>query len=121
MPPWRGRVPTWPVIAAYRGRSGHGGHTFRRLRRAAQDALGGEDVETAGVAVTAMIDLACETRERDYFRSEDPLEAARFVVSDAVGLLWSRMRVIHGAVRFTESAAAQLRRWESRYRLDSRG
>src|SRR5450755_1737103 len=25
--PWRGRVPTWPVIAACRGRSGHGGGT----------------------------------------------------------------------------------------------
>ena len=26
-PHWRGRVPTWPVIAACRGRSGHGGAT----------------------------------------------------------------------------------------------
>ena len=90
-------------------------HTFRRLTGEAQDALRGEDVETAGVAVAAMIDLACETRERDYFRSEDPLEAARFVVSDAVAVLWSRMREVHGAVHFTESAAAQLLRWESRY------
>ena len=30
-------------------------HTFRRLSGKAQDALRGEDVETAGVAVTAMI------------------------------------------------------------------
>jgi hypothetical protein len=89
-------------------------HTFRRLSGEAQDALRGEDVETAGVAVTAMIDLACETRERD-FRSEDPLEAARFVVSDAAAVLWSRMREVHRAVHFTESAAAQLPRWESRY------
>jgi hypothetical protein len=96
-------------------------HTFRRLSGEAQDALRGEDVETAGAAVTAMIDLACETRERDYFRSEDPLEAARFVVSDAVGVLWSRMREVHGAVHFTESAAAQLLRWESRYGWTRRG
>ena len=96
-------------------------HTFRRLSGEAQDALRGEDVETAGVAVTAMIDLACETRERDYFRSEDPLEAARFVVSDAVAVLWSRMREVHGAVHFTESAAAQLLRWESRYGWTRRG
>src|SRR5439155_653236 len=69
-------------------------HTFRRLSGEAQDALRGEHVETAGVAVTAMIDLACETRERDCFRSEDPLEAARVrglrcgrggVVADAGG------------------------------------
>lgn len=35
-------------------------------------------------AVSVMIDLACESRDVDYFRSEDPVEAARFVVSDAV-------------------------------------
>ena len=96
-------------------------HTFRRLSGEAQEALRGEDVETAGVALTVMIDLACETRERDYFRSEDPLEAARFVVSDAVAVLWSRMRDVHGAVHFTESAAAQLLRWESRYGWTRRG
>ena len=75
----------------------------------------------SGCCLTAMIDLACETRERDYFRSEDPLEAARFVVSDAVAVLWSRMRDVHGAVHFTESAAAQLLRWESRYGWTRRG
>jgi hypothetical protein len=89
-------------------------HSFRRLSGEAQDALRGEDVETAGVAVTAIIDLACETRECDYFRSENPLEAARFVVSDAVAVLWSRMRNVHGAATFTEGAAAQLLSWESR-------
>lgn len=96
-------------------------HTFRRLSGEAQEALHGEHVEIAGVAVTAMIDLACETRESDCFRSEDPLEAARFVVSDVVAVLWSRMRDVHGAVRFTESAAAQLVRWESRYGWTRRG
>jgi hypothetical protein len=96
-------------------------HTFRRLSGEAQDALRGEDVETAGVAVAAMIDLACETRETDYFRSEDPLEAARFVVSDAVAVLWSRMWEVHGAVHFTERAAVQLLRWESRYGWTRRG
>jgi len=96
-------------------------HTFRRLSGEAQDALRGDDVETAATAVTAMIDLACETTERDYFRSEDPLEAARFVVSDAVAMLWSRMREVHSAVNFTESAAAQLMRWESRYGWTRRG
>src|SRR3954451_2519665 len=96
-------------------------HTFRRLSGEAQDALCGEHVETASAAVTAMIDLACETRESDCFRSEDPLEAARFVVSDVVALLWSRMREVHGPVGFTESAAAQLLRWESRYGWTRRG
>ena len=96
-------------------------HTFRRLSGEAQDALRGEDVETAAAAVAAMIDLADETRARDYFRSEDPLEAARFVVSDAVAILWARMREAHGAVHFTERAAAQLVRWESHYGWTRRG
>ena len=97
-------------------------HTFRRLSGEAQDALlGDKDVETAGIAVAALIDLACETRDLDYFRSEDPLEAARFVVSDAVAVLWSRMREVHGAVHFAESAAAQLLRWESGYGWTRRG
>jgi hypothetical protein len=30
--------------------------------------------------VEQLIDLACEMRDYDYFRSEDPVEAARFVV-----------------------------------------
>lgn len=96
-------------------------HTFRRLSAEAQDALRGKEVETAAAAVTAMIDLACETRDRDYFRSEDPLEAARFAVSDAVAVLWSRIRDVHGAAHLTESAAAQLLRWESRYGWTRRG
>ena len=38
------------------------------------------------------VDL-CEMRGYDYFRSEDPVEAARFVVSDAVALLQTPRRV----------------------------
>ena len=78
-------------------------HTFRRLSEQAQDSLRGEDFETAAAAVGAMIDLACETRESDYFRSEDPLEAARFVVSDAVAVLWSRMREVQGVLSASPS------------------
>lgn len=51
----------------------------------------------------------------------DPLEAARFAVSDAVAVLWSRMRDVHGAAHCAESAAAQLLRWESRYGWTRRG
>lgn len=96
-------------------------HTFRRLSGQAQDALRGEDVETAAAAVAIMVDLACETREFDYFRSEDPMEAARFVVSDAVAMTWSRMRDARGASTFVELAAAHLVRWESGYGWTRRG
>src|SRR5437879_736211 len=62
-----------------------------------------------------LIDLACDTRRYDYFRSDDPVEAARFVVSDAAALLWSRVREQHGFSVFAERAAPQLIRWESPY------
>ena len=96
-------------------------HTFRRLSGHALDALRGEDVETAAAAVAIMVDLACETRDFDYFRSEDPMEAARFVVSDAVAMTWSRVRDARGASTFVELAAANLVRWESGYGWTRRG
>jgi hypothetical protein len=96
-------------------------HTFRRLAGEAQDALGGEDVESAAAAAAVMIDLACEMEGYDYFRSEDPVEAARFVVSDAAAVLWSRMRQEYGFTGFAERAAVQLLRWESRHGWTRRG
>ena len=62
-----------------------------------------------------LIDLACETKRFDYFRSEDPMEAAQFVVSDAAATLWGFVRERHGFARFATVAAAQLPRWESAY------
>ena len=64
--------------------------TFRRLAQQSLEALAGEGYKAAGRAVATLVDLACETKGYDLFRSEDPMEAARFVVSDAVGALWVR-------------------------------
>lgn len=89
--------------------------TFRRLANNAQAALAVEDPGRGIAALELLIDLACETRGYDYFRSEDPMEAARFVVSDAVERLWDRLRQAHGFGRFAVRAATQLVRWESRY------
>ncbi len=94
--------------------------TFRRLAAQAQDALRGDQVELAVAAVSVLIDVACEARDVDYFRSEDPVEAARFVVSDAVRALWMRTRE-EGGARFAERAAEQLLRWESEYGWTRRG
>ena len=65
--------------------------TFRRL---AGDALAALRHEDSGPeeAVVLLIDLACETKRFDYFRSEDPMEAAQFVVSDAAATLWEFVR-----------------------------
>ena len=43
------------------------------------------------------------------------MEAAQFVVSDAVATLWEFVRERHGFARFATVAAAQLPRWESAY------
>jgi hypothetical protein len=87
--------------------------TFRRLAADASSALRAEDSGPAETALEQLIDLACETHSYDYFRSEDPIEAARFVVSDAAALLWETVRDRHGFPVFAQRAAPQLLRWES--------
>lgn len=89
--------------------------TFKRLANDAEAALAVEDPGAGIDALQLIIDLACETRTYDYFRSDDPMEAARFVVSDAVEQLWDRLRHSGGFDKFAARAATQLVRWESRY------
>lgn len=89
--------------------------TFQRLATEAQGALAVTDISAGAAAMEQLIELACELRSYDYFRSEDPVEAARFVVSDAVALSWGRLRDSYGFAGFAERAAPQLIRWESRY------
>ena len=95
--------------------------TYQRLAKATTRALAGRDVEPAASAMATLIDLACELRSVDYFRSEDPVEAARFVVSDAAAVMWSAIRREHGFAAFCERAAGQLLRWESRGGWTRRG
>ena len=89
--------------------------TFRQLAKEVELALGNEDVEDGATAMAVLIDLAREMNGYDYFRSEDPIEAARFVVSDEVALLWSRLRDQLGFDEFARRAAPQLVRWESTF------
>ena len=90
--------------------------TFQRLVAGAREALlSPEGIPAGAAAMEQLIDLARDVHDYDYFHSEDPVEAARFVVSDAVGLLWSRLMGEHGFAGFAERAAPQLIRWESRY------
>jgi hypothetical protein len=62
----------------------------------------GEDACPAEEALALIIDVACEMGDRTYFRSEDPVEAARFVVSGAAALLWEKRawRADFGAAGF---------------------
>lgn len=88
---------------------------FARLAADARNGLRSPEPDPAATALEQLIDLACETRHYELFRSEDPMEAARFVVSDAVALLWGHRRDRHGFSAFAADAAPQLLRWESRY------
>ena len=87
--------------------------TFRRLATEAQSALHAADSGPAERAMELMIDLACHAQ--GCFRSEDPLEAARFVVSQAVSALWETVLDARGFAEFTARAAPQLVRWEREY------
>ena len=88
--------------------------TFKRLVRDAQDGLRDRDATAAATALERLIDLACEG-DYEYFHSEDPMEAAGFVVSDAVALLWATLQAHHGFAGFAQRAAPQLIRWERRH------
>ena len=58
--------------------------TFRRLAADALAALEASDPGPARQAVAKMADLACDMKSYDYFHSDDPVEAAKFVVSEPV-------------------------------------
>jgi hypothetical protein len=89
--------------------------TFRSLATQAQSALHAADTGPAEQAMELLIDLACEMGDAEYFHSEDPVEAARFVVSHAVSALWQTMLDQHGFAAFAERTARRLIRWESEY------
>ena len=89
--------------------------TFQHLARDAIQSLRGEGCADGIRAVERLIDLACDLRGYDYFHSDDPVEAARFVVSDVTAMMWTRVRDQFGFSEFVERAAPQLVRWESKY------
>lgn len=78
--------------------------TFRGLVNDSLDALRSDAVDQAGAAIATLVDLTCEMKSYDYVRSEDPVEAARFVASDAVAALWSRLREAYGVDGLIERA-----------------
>lgn len=74
-----------------------------------------ESVQAGVAALSLLVDLAVDSRGTEFFRSEDPVEAAQFVVSDAVRAIWLRTRMVYGTSVFAERASVQLLRWESTY------
>jgi hypothetical protein len=95
--------------------------TFRRLVGDALAALQADDPGSAQQAVAEIVDLACEMKRYDYFHSEDPVEAAKFVVSDAVAVLWESVLRHDGFAAFARRVPDQLIRWEADYGWTRRG
>jgi hypothetical protein len=95
--------------------------TFRRLVGDAPAALHADDPGPAQQAVAEMVDLACEMKSYDYFHSDDPVEAAKLVVSDAVAVLWESVLRHDGFAAFARRGPEQLIRWEADYGWTRRG
>src|SRR6201997_5249223 len=95
--------------------------TFRRLVGDALAALQADDPGPAQQAVAEMVDLACDMKSYDYFHSDDPVEAAKFVVSDAVAALWESVLRHDGFAAFAGRVPEQLIRWEADYGWTRRG
>jgi hypothetical protein len=89
--------------------------TFRRLLADSRAALAAQDPTGGEAALAEMIDLACQLRDYEYVRSEDPIEAAAVVVSDEIAVLWRHLIDHHGFAGFAARAAEQFLRWEARY------
>jgi hypothetical protein len=96
-------------------------HTFRRLAADALAALAASGPAPAQQAVAKIVDLACDMKRYDYFHSDDPVEAAKFVVSEAVTALWESVLRHDGFAAFAGRAPEQLIRWESEYGWTRRG
>ena len=95
--------------------------TFRRLVGEALAALQADDPGPAQNAAAEMVDLACDMKSYDYFHSDDPVEAAKFVVSDAAAILWESVLRHDGFAGFAQRVPEQLIRWESDYGWTRRG
>jgi hypothetical protein len=89
--------------------------TFRRLVADALAALMASDPVPAQQAVAKIVDLACDMKRYDYFHSDDPVEAAKFVVSEAVAALWESVLRHGGFAAFAGRVPEQLIRWEADY------
>jgi hypothetical protein len=96
-------------------------HTFRRLAGDALAALAASDPVPARQAVAKVVDLACDMKRYDYFHSDDPVEAAKFVVSEAVAALWESVLRHDGFAAFAVCVPEQLIRWEAGYGWTRRG
>jgi hypothetical protein len=90
-------------------------HGFRRLLDDAVRSLAHAGFDEGARALEQLLDLICEATDIAYFRSKDPVQAAKVVVSDTAGILWKASLEHEGFPGFARRAAPQLLRWERAY------
>ncbi|MBS2532951.1 hypothetical protein KGQ20_09200 [Catenulispora sp. NF23] len=95
--------------------------TFGALAAEARTCLAAPDPRPAEEALELLIGLARAMKDSEYVHSDDPVAAARFVVSDAAAELWASMLRRGGITELITRAMPQLVRWESQYGWTRRG
>ena len=105
---WHDRARTWVGPTGFAARAVAVAFHLQAARRGSSGRSASRGCRPAASALEQLIDLACDTRAYDYFRSEDPVAAAGFVVSDVVAVLWASVWERHGFQEFAETAAPQL-------------
>lgn len=91
--------------------------TFRRHVADARAALAAPDPAPAEESLEQLIGLAVLLENGGYVHSEDPVAAARIVISDLVADLWSSVLRLRGMEAFADQAMSQF----EAYRCDDRG
>ena len=87
--------------------------TFRRLFDDSARLLQQPDTANEFRPLVHLLDFTHDLKDWNYFRTQDPVEAAKIVFSDRVETLW-RSRIDHaGFGVFLKEAPAQLLAWES--------
>ena len=90
-------------------------HSFCRLLDDAVRSLAHAEFDEGARALEQLLDLICEATDIVYFRSEDPVQAAKVVVSDTAGMIWKASLEHEGFPGVARRAAPQLLRWERAY------
>lgn len=90
-------------------------HEYRKAFEDLARLLSSPAVERASALLEEAIELATRVDANTHFRSEDPNEAAKVVVSDQVAALWTSYSLREGVPGLLSRALPQLWAWERQY------
>jgi len=91
------RVRIWPGDRRVSPESDSLAITFQRLATDARACPSLDAVDAGAAAVEQVDGSGLRDSDYNYFRSDDPVEAPRFLVSDTAALLWERLHDQYGS------------------------